>query len=69
MKDIAAVAATLEPGTQSGAERQQQFEALQDRFEKTKTPIYQKMAQVMMSFVAGLFVGKDTLTPLSRVEK
>lgn len=65
MKDIAAVAATLEPGTQSCAERQQQFEALQDHFEKTQTPMYQKMAQVMTSFAAGLFVGEDTLTPLN----
>lgn len=65
MKDIAAVAATLEPGPPSCAERQQQFEALQDRFEKTQTPMYQKMAQVMTSFAAGLFVGEDTLTPLN----
>jgi hypothetical protein len=65
VKDIAAVAATLEPGPPSCAERQQQFEALQDRFEKTQTPMYQKMAQVMTSFAAGLFVGEDTLTPLN----
>ncbi len=65
MKDIAAVAATLEAGTQSCAERQQQFEGLRDRFAGTKTPIYQKMAQVMMSFVAGLFVGEDTLSSIN----
>lgn len=65
MKEIAAVAATLEPGPQSCGERQQQFEALQDRFEKTKTPIYQKMAQVMASFMAGLFVGAETATALN----
>ncbi|MCI0492640.1 MAG: hypothetical protein L0Z07_06865 [Planctomycetes bacterium] len=64
VKEIAAVAATLEPGPASCAERQQQFAALQDRFEKTKTPIYQKMAQVMASFMAGLFVGAETLASL-----
>jgi hypothetical protein len=65
VKDLAAVAATLEPDTQSCAERQQQFEALKDRFEKTKTPIHQKMAQVMTSFMAGLFVGADLLASLN----
>ena len=65
VKDIAEVAATLEPATQSCAERQQKFEALRKRFARTKTPIYQKMAQVMTSFMAGLFVGADTLTSLN----
>jgi hypothetical protein len=65
VKDIAEVAATLEPATQSCAERQQQFETLRDRFARRKAPIYQKMAQVMMSFAAGLFVGEDTLAPIN----
>lgn len=65
VKDIAAVAATLEPENASCAERQQQFEALQDRFESTKTPIHQQMAQVMMSFAAGLFVGEATFATLT----
>jgi hypothetical protein len=63
--DIAEVAATLEPETQSCAERQQKFEALSDRFASTKTPIYQQMAQVMMSFMAGLFVGQDPLASIN----
>lgn len=50
---------------QSCAERQQKFEALRNRFARTKTPIYQKMAQVMMSFAAGLFVGEDTFASLN----
>jgi len=61
VKDMAAVAATLDPTTQGRAERQQQFETLQDRFENSEAPIHQQMAVVMMSFVAGLFVGEDTL--------
>lgn len=64
MKDIAAVAATLEPTTPS-AERQQQFKALQQRFARRKGPIYEKMVQVMTSFAAGLFVGEDTLASIN----
>jgi len=65
VKDIAAVAATLDPTTQGRAERQQQFETLQDRFENSEAPIHQQMAVVMMSFVAGLFVGEDTLASIN----
>lgn len=65
MKDIAAVAATLDPATQSSAERQQQFEALQDRFANSEVALHQQMAVVMMSFVAGLFVGEETLAPIN----
>jgi hypothetical protein len=32
-----------------------------DRFEQTKDPIHQQMVQVMMSFLAGLFVGAGKL--------
>jgi hypothetical protein len=60
VRDIAAVAATLEPQTQPSAERQQQFEALSERFQQSKDPIYQQMAVVMTSFLAGLFVGEGT---------
>jgi hypothetical protein len=65
VKDIAEVAATLEPGTQTCAERQQKFEALVDRFKNRKAAIYQQMAQVMTSFLAGLFVGEDTFASLN----
>jgi len=65
VKDIAAVAETLEPDTQTCAERQQKFEALIDRFKSTKAPIHQKMAQVMTSFQAGLFVGEGTFASIN----
>ena len=57
VKDIAEVAATLEPSSGSCAERQEKFEELIDQFERTEDPIRQKMATVMLSFLAGLFVG------------
>jgi hypothetical protein len=59
VKDIAAVAATLEPDMQTCAQRQQKFEALLDRFLSSDAPLHQQMAKVMTSFQAGLFVGED----------
>ena len=56
---IAEVAATLEPGTEDITERQEQFEALIDRFEATEDPIRLGMAAVMLSFLDGLFVGEE----------
>jgi hypothetical protein len=56
---IAAVAATLEPGTADVTERQEHFEALIARFEATEDPIRHGMATVMLSFLAGLFVGEE----------
>jgi hypothetical protein len=56
---IAEVAATLEPGTADVTERQERFEALIDRFEATEDPIRHGMATVMLSFLAGLFVGEE----------
>jgi hypothetical protein len=56
---IAEVAATLEPGTEDITERQEQFEELIDRFEATEDPIRHGMAGVMLSFLAGLFVGEQ----------
>ena len=55
---IAGVAATLEPGGEDVTERQEQFEALIDRFEATEDPIRHGMAAVMLSFLDGLFVGE-----------
>ena len=55
---IAEVAATLEPGTEDITEREEEFEALIDRFEATEDPIRHGMATVMISFLAGLFVGE-----------
>jgi len=63
---IAEVAATLEPGAEDITEREEeceglidQFEALIDRFEATEDPIRHGMATVMLSFLAGLFVGEE----------
>jgi len=56
---VAEVAATLEPGTEDITERQEQFEALIDRFEATDDPIRHGMAAVMLSFLDGLFVGEQ----------
>ena len=56
---IAEVAATLEPGTEDITEREEKFEALIDRFEATEDPIRHGMATVMLSFLAGLFVGEE----------
>ena len=55
---IAEVAATLEPGTEDITEREEEFEALIDEFEQTEDPIRHGMATVMLSFLAGLFVGE-----------
>ena len=40
------------------ADRQEKFEKLSERFEQTGGPIHRHMAQVMTSFLAGLFVGE-----------
>ena len=52
------MAATLEPGTESCEQRQVKFEELIDRFQRTEDPIHQHMARLMISFLAGLFVGE-----------
>jgi hypothetical protein len=52
------VAATLHPGGGSGPDRPEKFEELIDRFEPSADSIRQKMARVMISFLAGLFVGE-----------
>jgi hypothetical protein len=56
---IAEVAATREPGAEDITEREEQFEALIDRFEATADPIRHGMAAVMLSFLDGLFVGEQ----------
>jgi hypothetical protein len=56
---IAEVAATLEPGTEDVTGRPERFEALIDQFERTEDPIRHSMAAVMLSFLAGLFVGEE----------
>jgi hypothetical protein len=41
------------------SEREEKFEALIDEFEETDDPIRHGMATVMLSFLAGLFVGEE----------
>jgi hypothetical protein len=53
------VAATLDPETGDCLDREEEFEKLIDRFEATADPVQHHMATVMLSFVAGLFVGED----------
>jgi hypothetical protein len=55
--DIEAIAATLEPGGNDSAARQEKFTALIDQFARAEDPVRRHMARVMISFLAGLFVG------------
>ena len=57
-KDVKDVAATLETSEGSCAERQERFEELIERFQQSGDSIHQQMAQVMVSFLAGLLVGE-----------
>jgi hypothetical protein len=57
VKEIKEVAATLEPAGDDGAARQEKFEELIDRFQRAEDPVRGHMAKVMISFLAGLFVG------------
>jgi hypothetical protein len=59
VKVIGEVAATLEPGAEDCTEREEEFEGLIEQFERTEDPIRHHMATVMISFLAGLFVGED----------
>src|SRR5207248_4224815 len=58
VEDIEEVAATLEPAEGSCADRQEKFEEMIDRFEGAEDPVRRNMARVMISFLAGLFVGE-----------
>jgi hypothetical protein len=58
VKDIERVAATLEPGLGSCAERRQKFEGLIDQLRGAQDPTRRHMAGLMISFLAGLFVGE-----------
>jgi hypothetical protein len=55
--EIAEVAATLDPKAGDETQRQEQFKGLIDRFERAQDSIHGHMAKVMISFLAGLFVG------------
>ena len=57
VEKIQAVADTLDPAKGSLDERRRKFEQLQGRFSAEKTPLAQHLVKLMISFVAGLFVG------------
>jgi hypothetical protein len=60
VKDLEKVAATLEVGGESCADRQEKYKELIDHFERDEDPIRHHMARLMISFLAGLFVGSGT---------
>jgi hypothetical protein len=62
--EIGDVAVTLDPRTGAVASRKEAFEGLRKRFQETGDPMHQRMAVVMISFVAGLFVGEATFEEL-----
>jgi hypothetical protein len=57
VKDLEKVAVTLEVGQETCADRQEKFKELIDQFERDEDPIRRHMATLMISFLAGLFVG------------
>lgn len=57
VENIKAVAETLDPANGTLEERRCEFEQLQQKFSEQKTPVLQHIVKLMISFVAGLFVG------------
>lgn len=53
--------ATLEAEGGSCAQRQVQFQVLQEQFQQSNDPIRQHMGHVMASFAPGLFVGGEDM--------
>jgi hypothetical protein len=60
VQEIGEVAATLEPSTGDVTQRKAKFVELATRFQQAGDPMHRSMAVVMISFVAGLFVGEST---------
>jgi hypothetical protein len=60
VEEVGEVAATLDPEQGDDACRQEKFEVLTARFQGAGDPIHKQRAGVMLSFVAGLFVGQAT---------
>jgi hypothetical protein len=63
-KDVEEVAATLEAGVGTCDDRRARFEGLIERFQQTGDAIHEQMAQVMISFLAGLFVGEGVFVEI-----
>jgi hypothetical protein len=64
VEDLKKIDATLDPKRGSGARRQEEFKTLAAEFVSKKDPIHQQMAQVMLSFLAGLFAGGAKLAAI-----
>ena len=64
VKDVEEVAATLEPQVGTCGDRRAKFEGLIERFQQTGDEIHKQMAQVMISFLAGLFVGEGVFVEI-----
>jgi hypothetical protein len=63
-KDVEEVAAALEAGVGTCDDRRARFEGLIERFQQTGDAIHKQMAQVMTSFLAGLFVGEGVFVEI-----
>ena len=57
VEDLEEIDATLDPKRGSCARRKKKFETLASRFQGKKDPIHKHFAKIMLSFLAGLFVG------------
>ena len=57
VEDLKEIDATLDPKRGSCARRKKKFETLASRFQGKKDPIHKHFAKIMLSFLAGLFVG------------
>ena len=57
VEDLKEIDATLDPKRGSCARRKEKFEALAVRFREKADEIHQHFAAIMLSFLAGLFVG------------
>ena len=62
--EVGEVAATLDPKTGDVASRKETFEGLRERFREAGDPTHQRMAVVMTSFLAGLFVGEGVFATI-----
>lgn len=62
--EVGEVAATLDPESGDVASRKETFEGLRERFQQAGDPMHQRMAVVMTSFLAGLFVGEGVFAAI-----
>lgn len=59
LEDVRAIHKTLDPDSDSCAQRQTQFQVLQEQFQDSDDPTRQYMGRMMASFAPGLFVGGE----------